>query len=801
MENKIVLRRWLQAVACVALLPFFFTACSQEADRVVYQPRHHWVDKHIAVVARLSDAGEKARLERTAQWLLDNFQTSQLSGDTCLRLHLQWYDEDTEDMSALGARLAADDSVAVVVGPFGSEHVSDFAAASRQTEKPIIAPAVTSEELIRRYAVPTQMGLNTVHPFLWSLTETDVAFSEVVMSAFAAASLHDNSSARGAVLSPDNLYGQTFFDWTPFQAANLGIALDENQRYSSADDMVKRLRAILDEENEISDENMRIRYSNFCVIEHLQQLYDAAYMRRERLIEYYGYDEDHPSVDDPYYDTYSFESMLRTYFAYADISQEELDKLSASQLRLLNTYQGFAPYADPTTGFELGYEGRYGVKPTFAECKFYDGLMLAAFACYKQVHDSSSDTDEEQRTLQKNRAFNQAIYDLCFPNATRAISATVWSPTAMKLYLEALRRGQLLQFRGASGDISFDPETCTPATGTYYIHWQINDGRLNILNYFSSVGNHRVGDATAAWRYLYDEAKAQNQFASQAQDQDVDIAYGPLADQYVVLVHGSRGYANYRHLSDVLSIYQHMRAAGFDDDHIILIADPSLAFDSRNSEPGIIRNAPDGPDLMQHVQIDYNAAQLSAADVAAILSGQSSDRLPIVVPPDAGNNILFYWSGHGRSHAQGGSDEFEWRGEPAGRGFTRDLLSETVEQMHEANSYRKIFIVAEPCYAEVVVKGIEGIPGVLAMTGANAQEQSWADHWNKDALVWMCDRFTDNFTSAVAYNPDITYRDLYLYCAQRTLGSHACIVNAAYFGNLYHTGPAEFVQQTSIHRE
>ena len=40
-------------------------------------------------------------------------------------------------------------------------------------------------------------------------------------------------------------------------------------------------------------------------------------------------------------------------------------------------------------------------------------------------------------------------------------------------------------------------------------------------------------------------------------------------------------------------------------------------------------------------------------------------------------------------------------------------------------------------------------------------------------------------------------RDLYLYCAQHTLGSHARIVNAANFGNLYHTGPAEFIKKVN----
>jgi hypothetical protein len=37
------------------------------------------------------------------------------------------------------------------------------------------------------------------------------------------------------------------------------------------------------------------------------------------------------------------------------------------------------------------------------------------------------------------------------------------------------------------------------------------------------------------------------------------------------------------------------------------------------------------------------------------------------------------------------------------------------------------------------------------------------------------------------------FRDIFLYCAQHTLGSHAKIVNAANYGNLFTTGPAEFI--------
>ena len=68
----------------------------------------------------------------------------------------------------------------------------------------------------------------------------------------------------------------------------------------------------------------------------------------------------------------------------------------------------------------------------------------------------------------------------------------------------------------------------------------------------------------------------------------------------------------------------------------------------------------------------------------------------------------------------------------------------------------------------------------------------WVDHWNNDARIWMCDRFSLNLVNCLTDNPQSNFRDIFLYCAQHTLGSHAKIVNAANYGNLFTTF-AEFI--------
>ena len=806
--EKLPLRSKLEKLSTILLCAAFFilhcslfTSCSQEDDKIVVQTEHRWVDKKVAVVYPNRNAMTKAQLERTAQWFLDNFQEAQLSTGICVRLKLEWYDELTANLDALSTQLANDTSVVAIVGPFNSNSLEVFAEACQQTEKPLIAPTATSEEIIRRYAVPTQSGTRTVRPFLWSLTESDVAFAEVVMTAYA--SMIQNlyfliSSA--VILSPDNVYGKTFFDWAPFQAENLSIKLSGNQQYASTDELVRQVKAVLNDNPQVWEGLLEPTIQMFCVMENLEQLCKVAEMRRQWYLEFspkdeYGIPQGTP-FDDPAYDEFAGEiaAFRRTWIALSDFSQEEINALTERQRAMLHQYEGFSPYADPSTGFEMSYERKFGVKPTFEECKFYDGLLLAGLACHKQALGNLVELDNLEN-LERNIAFNQAIYDLTFPNADASLSATVWNASPMALYLQSLDNGQVPMFRGASGNIAFDAESCAAAAGTTYVHWRIYDGKINFLRYFSSNGSHRTGEATAAWKYLYDENVEQQRFAQQAQDEEAAIDYAPLTGQYALLVHASTEFKNYRHLSDVLSVYQQLRRNGFDDDHIILIADRSVADDLKNPEPGTVRATIDGPDLMAGAQIDYDASQLSAVEVLRILMGQRSDKLPVVIPPDAGNNVLLYWSGHGRSLNHGGAREFQWREKPHHQGVTAQLLREAVTTMQRNHGFRKLLIVAEPCYAECVVTDLEGIPGVLAMTGANEQEQSWADNWNPSGSFWMSDRFTQNFVAAITENPAITYRDLYLYCAQHTLGSHARVVNAAHFGNLYHTGPAEFVKK------
>ena len=766
------------------LLPLLFlSGCKQEDDTIVYQQSRRWVEKTVAVVAPMSaDEATKARFNRTAQWFLDNFHHAQLHDTLCIDLKLEWHDELTEDLVSLGQELGEREDVMAVIGPFSNDGVALLAPGCQPMHKPVIAPTATSEDIIRRFAVGTA-GVANKEPFLWSLTETDITFCEVLMNMYASfvksLDYDIDNSMPAALFSPDNSYGHTFYNWGPYQAEEMGIPFSRNEQYSTDADLRQRMKAYYDELDKMSAFGSLFT-GNFCVIETTQQLLDMARLR----MEWWGQDPDVPQPEEFKDDNLQmFEAWGRTWFAFSNLTQESLDALGQQTLDVLQYYQGFSPYADPTTGFEMSYEVKFGNKPTFAECKFYDALMLAGFAASYAEHNTKA---------KAYSSLNDAIIAITTPQAQQ-LSGAAWSTTSMEIYLSALEQGRLMGFIGASGEIHFDSETYTSALHTTYVHWQIYNGKIQHRNYLSSDGSYRTSATMAAWNWLV--KNAEDEFAKSAENKDAGITYPALTDQYAILVQGSNGWSNYRHQADVLSMYQLLRKNGYDDDHIIIIIDKALANDKKNTEAGIIRAADDGPDLLANTVIDYDNVALSPADISNILLGNKTAATPVVLPKDAGQNVLLFWSGHGHNRASNGADELAWCHADIGQGMTADLLQQTISQMQQQRLYRKMLILTEPCFSEAVITPLIGITGVLAMSSAGSYEQSFADNWSSSLGVWRCDRFSHNLITHLTASPSTTYRDLYLYCAHRTLGSHVHIVNSTHFDNLYTTGPQEFFQK------
>ena len=146
------MNKGMKHIMLCLMLGLILTSCSDKGE---IQSQRRWIKHTVAIVAPVEDEITKVRLERTATWFLENFRQAQLHNSTAIDLHLEWYDESSEDLVKLSRELSGREDVLAVIGPFGNEALAEFAPACQRTGKPLIAPTVTSEDIIRRYAVTT----------------------------------------------------------------------------------------------------------------------------------------------------------------------------------------------------------------------------------------------------------------------------------------------------------------------------------------------------------------------------------------------------------------------------------------------------------------------------------------------------------------------------------------------------------------------------------------------------------------------------------------------------------------------
>ncbi len=724
-------RRRSQVLPLLLLLFLCITgACRQGEDTVVHVSKVKTVNYKIAVVLPLDVNGEyQARLDSTVNWALENLGNAQRliisQGDSvAVRLDIEWYDEDKETLPELSEKLTQRDDILLIVGPLRNNNVDIMASACSAVNKPLIVPCATSENVIRRYSVGTA-GVKNQKPFLWSLCETDVSQCEALL-----AKAWEGGAKDVALLSPTDDYGQTFFDWIPFQVNEMGMKLQHNVQYAD-DDLYGKAMQVLNSGVDCAICAVRTADEAKTVLEIKKQLGEKA-----------------PRV------LFSNGALSASLLSLGDLAEGA---------------EGVAPYADPATGFQVAYEEHFGVSPAGGEAQVYDAILLAGFTAFvKEYTHGQVETNEIIRQM-------TSLGEDPYP---------VWNELGLRSLILLLKQGKQVKLMGASGLLRFDSESYTTLIQSTYVHWVVYEDSFLPIDFRSSDGNNRVTPTLASWNW---QAKNMQTIV----DQNVNVSYKPLKDQWAVLVQGSKGWSNYRHQADVLNMYQLLKKKGWDDDHIILIVSDDIAQNSKNKYPGEVRASGDGDNLYEGALLDYNTDTLDVADIRDILLGKQSGHLPVVLPTTEESNILFFWSGHGCLKSSGfASNGFRWR--DTRDVFSEDMLKQTLTEMYSNGKYRKVLAFFEPCYSENMIEQAIGLPGILAFSSAAGNEQSFADYHSSVLSTWMSDRFSNNVVRQMGEDAGMTYKDLYVYLAEHTLGSHVHVANASCFGNLYTNSPEEF---------
>ena len=755
-------------VLLLSTIFFTFISCSNDDSSGSDNRRQ------IKVAVVLPASGEQnTRFHRIADWYLTTLKNAleDTKFSTPFTLALEWYDEDSIDLASTAEKLSKRDDLFAIIGPRYSDHVQIFAEQCFLTKKPLIAPCASSESLIRAFAM-NAASASASEPFLWTLTESDVSQTEALLAKVSA-----YGGKKVSFLSSADIYGKTFFEWMPYMATELKLESLQNVRYISAS------IGSGNEAGTVGTDAIPLESAAVSVLKSgadyvicaLSSYKDVAVVLtlREQMGD-------------------SAPKLLFTDTAFtADFLKEYGDKAEG--------VEGTAPYADPSSGFAVMYEAFFGQKAAVGEAHLYDSLLLCGFAAAYCIKN-------EATTPFSNKAANNAIKSF---TGTGKDGKSAWSPLGMAFAFEDINKNNTLNINGATGLLDFDAETLTSALRTVYTHWAVVEGAFVPLDYTSADGSGRTAKNRASWEWqtLIDEAEME-------ESKSISISYGKSKSRWAVIIAASNGWANYRHQADALYVYhliKNLKKDPYDDDHIILILADDIATNKRNKKPGEIYARLNGENLYtDDVQIDYLLSELTADDITQIMQGKSISidkrsenrdshsflvEKPTVLETDENADILWFWSGHG-ANRNGNSElgQFVWQGRGS-EGFTTEKMQATLSAMSESKRFRKMLIVAEPCYSASVLHTAKGYTGVLAFTAANGSETSFADIYSVELKVWLSNRFTHNFTDKIAEKKDILYADLYKYLVQNTIGSHVQLFNAEHFGNMYASWPAEFFEK------
>ena len=234
-----------------------------------------------------------------------------------------------------------------------------------------------------------------------------------------------------------------------------------------------------------------------------------------------------------------------------------------------------------------------------------------------------------------------------------------------------------------------------------------------------------------------------------------DLLSGNHTRNAAVLVSSSRYWHNYRHVSNVLSLYNLLKTGGqFTDDNIILMIADDVPCDGRNPHknaiyPEYARTGTGNSVYNADVEIDYRGTDVTVENFLRVLvgrheKGETPSRM-LDLTPDT--NLLVFLTGHG------GDSFFKFQdGEEL---MTQDI-TDAFRQMHRIGRYNEILFVADTCQAftlnptdSKVLSDVTTIPNVMTVASSLQGQNSYAHHSDPEIGQSVVDRFSYNFAENI----------------------------------------------------
>ena len=711
-------KSFLFSVFCAVTLSLGFTACSDD-DASTCSGQN--TDTYTVAVVLPLTGDAQSQWQSTVSWALSNIGKAQLSCSHRVKLNVEFYDEEKEDIRTLASNLAERDEVKCVIGPIDQDRLATMAACIKGKDKPLMAINAGSTEVVRKYVEKRD--------FFWALTQTDISQCEVILATAAQA----GNTHFTLLCSDEGTMCQTFKDWFAFQTEELGLSLTYTYLYNNASELPDLLSRCL-EEGHGSEETLvcvpRDASDARTMLEQLNTLMSGIPADQQPLI-------------------------------YFSNNVQQADLSASPELAEGFNFYTVTPSADPQSGFYTAYYAHTGNTIESFEPQLYDALMLTTLGLAYNADD-----------------LKQSLIDI---TSGEGDELRAWSSEGMSQAFQSIATLQpqnlktskpQIHLTGASGNLQMDVDNHTCVTASHYMLSCCYGGTYIPLAYYSA---RSTGQSTATsiadWKWQVTNVP------------DIEVtsktfSYPTLDEQWAVVVAASSGFQNYRHQADALNIYQYLRSQGFSDDHILLVMADDIASSEYNIHPGVVSISIDGENLYHDVDIDHKLAELTASDILDKIAA---------LPSDADDNIFIFWSGHGSTQGLSWRDD-----ETITPGMARSLMDRL------QGRYRKLMWCIEACYSGAIGEAVEGLPGALVMTAANASETSKAATYNSELGVWMTNRFSVYLIETLKEElagtyGDITVREMYYYLYTHTIGSHVSLYNAQNYDDITQAGFREFI--------
>ena len=221
-----------------------------------------------------------------------------------------------------------------------------------------------------------------------------------------------------------------------------------------------------------------------------------------------------------------------------------------------------------------------------------------------------------------------------------------------------------------------------------------------------------------------------------------------FSKKWAVLYIGSNTYSNYRHHSNVDTVFTLLQERGFDTKNIILCQYNDIPNAASNPFKGQIFHSIEHKNVYPGASyITYSGAQVTAQKFYDILSGNDA------LKSTAEDDVYIYYDNHGGPGILG---------VPSGNGdyIKEPELVEALAQLEAKNMYRKAFFMIGACYSQSMIKNIKN-KNLAIITSANDHESAYACNYDSSVGAYLTNYFNLNFDKLARENPTITLGELF----------------------------------------